>query len=198
MWDSVKEVLPLEESECEPSNFRIICRAVWDYMKSLPAYGSEAEAKKALWRTLVTTPYNSMSSGKLSMTDVLYYPTPRIISELSNPDYYDILQSWPDDYSAPCWMNQDYQDSFKDYRLREYRTIVVTSEGYIGQILYDGGVKPGDVICVLLGCNAPMILRPVESHYIVIGDIYVDGIMHGEAMKAYKQGKVALQTFKLR
>ena len=37
-------------------------------------------------------------------------------------------------------------------------------------------------ICVLLGCDMPMLLRPIaNSQYQVVGDCYVHGLMNGEA-----------------
>ncbi|CAG8961068.1 hypothetical protein HYFRA_00002610 [Hymenoscyphus fraxineus] len=38
----------------------------------------------------------------------------------------------------------------------------------------------GDFICLLMGCNYPVLLRRVASHYVLIGEIYVDRIMNGE------------------
>lgn len=46
----------------------------------------------------------------------------------------------------------------------------------------NGSPKKGDIICVLRGCRAPVILRRVWKHYQVIGDAYVYGFMRGEAL----------------
>lgn len=44
-------------------------------------------------------------------------------------------------------------------------------------------MQSGDLICILLGIEVPLILRPVQTGtYILIGDAYVYGIMHGEHM----------------
>jgi len=41
----------------------------------------------------------------------------------------------------------------------------------------------GDVVAVLFGGEVPYVLRRVSSRgYLVIGECYVDGIMHGEAL----------------
>jgi len=51
--------------------------------------------------------------------------------------------------------------------------------------------SPGDKICVLSGCEFPMLLRESQGRHTVIGCCYVDGIMHGEAMRQYTaQGSV--------
>lgn len=53
------------------------------------------------------------------------------------------------------------------------------------------------MVCVLLGCTVPMVLRPVADQDEVIGDIYFDGIMFGEALEALEMGAVDLQDFEL-
>jgi len=39
--------------------------------------------------------------------------------------------------------------------------------------------------------------RPVEEHFVLVGPVYVPGIMHGEAMTALQEKKVELQAFEL-
>ena len=76
------------------------------------------------------------------------------------------------------------------------RRLITTTKGYIG--LAPSGVKRGDKVCVLLGCHVPMILRAVHGHYQVIGDAYVHGMMHGEAVDGLESGTYALKDFDLR
>jgi hypothetical protein len=45
-------------------------------------------------------------------------------------------------------------------------------------------MQTGDVVCILFGCKVPYILRPVDGHYLLVGDAYIHGIMDGEAMAA--------------
>ena len=70
-------------------------------------------------------------------------------------------------------------------RVGLHRKLITTEKGYVGIALE--AVKQGDAIAVLLGCSMPMVLRkvvgtPDEDRYWVIGECYVHGIMHGEAM----------------
>ena len=47
------------------------------------------------------------------------------------------------------------------------------------------GANDGDLICVLYGCSVPVLLRGVEfqeNFYTLVGECYVDGLMHGEAL----------------
>jgi hypothetical protein len=73
--------------------------------------------------------------------------------------------------------------------------VVVTERGCIGQ--GTNICRVGDLLCVLLGCNLSVILRPVEKHYEFIGEAYLHGIMHGEAIQAMEEGKVQFESFEL-
>ena len=60
------------------------------------------------------------------------------------------------------------------------RSFIKTREGHIG--LAPQHAQSGDQICILLGCDLPMLLRPTsESQYQVVGPCYVHGLMNGEA-----------------
>jgi hypothetical protein len=56
-------------------------------------------------------------------------------------------------------------------------------------------VKIDDLVCVIMGCDVPLILRLVEIHFVLIRDYYVEGIMEGEAMEFVKNGKVEMREF---
>lgn len=61
------------------------------------------------------------------------------------------------------------------------RSLIVTTDGCPG--LAPENTKPGDKICVILGCPSPLILREeTPSHYAIVGECYVDGIMNGELL----------------
>jgi hypothetical protein len=60
-------------------------------------------------------------------------------------------------------------------------SLMKLDNGYLG--FGPSTVQPGDCLVVLLGCYAPMILRPQKNGaYIVIGKCYVQGLMNGEAL----------------
>jgi hypothetical protein len=64
------------------------------------------------------------------------------------------------------------------------------------------GISPdtsetGDLICVLLGCWMPVVLRPKDGHYVLLGEAYVHGYMYGEAMAELAEGKFQLQDFEI-
>lgn len=63
------------------------------------------------------------------------------------------------------------------------RCFCVTNEGRMG--LGTGFMAPNDEVVVPLGCSTPVLLRPEgnRGEYRFVGDIYVNGYMHGKAMK---------------
>ena len=65
------------------------------------------------------------------------------------------------------------------------RRIFRTHENYLGN--GPKNARPGDQVWILAGAKIPFVLRPQENgKYVVLGDAYVHGIMHGEAFE--KQG----------
>ena len=75
------------------------------------------------------------------------------------------------------------------------RRLFISWAGVVGLSPWNAAV--GDVICVLLGCRFPIILRPAEGKYILVGEAYVDGFMNGEAMALLEEGKFKLETFQI-
>ncbi|KAH8587973.1 heterokaryon incompatibility protein-domain-containing protein [Bisporella sp. PMI_857] len=80
-----------------------------------------------------------------------------------------------------------YSDSLKNAPPRYFVSVVVNHryiqarEGYIGFAPSEAQI--GDIICVFMGCTAPIVLRPAAvSSYEVVGESYVQGLMSGEAL----------------
>ena len=60
------------------------------------------------------------------------------------------------------------------------RSFFTTADGYIG--LAPIATKPDDEVCVLLGCQTPLVLRPCgDGFHKVVGECYIDGFMDGAA-----------------
>ncbi|CZR61815.1 uncharacterized protein PAC_11712 [Phialocephala subalpina] len=70
-----------------------------------------------------------------------------------------------------------------------------TAGGYLGL----GPVEPvpGDLLCVLNKCPFPVILRKVNSHYVLVGPCFVLGLMDGEAVGLIKNGEAQIQEFEI-
>jgi hypothetical protein len=75
------------------------------------------------------------------------------------------------------------------------RTLMLSEEGYIG--LAPSSTCVGDLICVLYGCHAPVILRRSKDFqtHTLIGDAYVHGLMDGEALQLVEKLPEKRQLF---
>jgi hypothetical protein len=62
------------------------------------------------------------------------------------------------------------------------RRIFRTRENYLGN--GPRSIRPGDQVWILAGTKIPSVLRPQENgKYVLVGDSYAHGIMHGEAFE---------------
>lgn len=80
-----------------------------------------------------------------------------------------------DDFLEFCYafLNAFYHDGLN-------RSIIMTQGGYVG--LAPKIAHQADCIVVFLGCQSPIILRPKgDEDYLVVGEVYVDGLMTAEA-----------------
>jgi hypothetical protein len=76
------------------------------------------------------------------------------------------------------------------------RSLIVTEHGNLG--LAPARAQPGDIVCVLFGCPAPLALRPKgENKYEVVGKCFVDGIMNDEAVFGELPGSVGYRPCRL-
>ena len=64
------------------------------------------------------------------------------------------------------------------------RRFFVTAAGYMG--LGPRCMQPEDIVVVLRGGLSPFVLRKKADGYWLIGEAYVQGIMHGEAVQMHK------------
>ncbi|KAK0721811.1 hypothetical protein B0T26DRAFT_627930, partial [Lasiosphaeria miniovina] len=40
--------------------------------------------------------------------------------------------------------------------------------------------KPGDLVTIMAGGDVPLVLRPYQGHYLLVGQAFVNGVMFGE------------------
>ena len=76
-----------------------------------------------------------------------------------------------------------------------YRRFFRTAQGYFG--LGPQYLMEGDLCCVLFGAKVPFILREVDRGYVLVGECYVQGIMHGEAVEMWRKGDSEVAEFEL-
>jgi Heterokaryon incompatibility protein (HET) len=82
-------------------------------------------------------------------------------------------------------LRRSYREHRNNFFVR-YRSLArtgrfaITDAGRLCLVLTD--VRPGDRICIIFGCRAPYVLRENGSGFLNIGETYIRGLMHGEAL----------------
>lgn len=75
------------------------------------------------------------------------------------------------------------------------RRFFLSKAGFVGAAPWNA--KEGDVVCVLLGCSYPVILRSEDDHYVLIGEAYIDDFMNGNAIDGLESGELVLEIFEI-
>lgn len=87
-------------------------------------------------------------------------------------DFWEALDYYKDPYARSC--------IYKFYWRRLFRT----TRSYLG--LGTCNMEPGDQIYIVQGASVPYIFRPISESpadgFKLIGEVYVHGIMYGEAV----------------
>lgn len=91
--------------------------------------------------------------------------------------------------------SEEFQGRFKDIVGSMERRLVKAEEGYVGMAPYR--VEKGDMVCVLFGCNIPVVLRKRGAGFVFIGECFIDGLTNGEAFNLLECGKLKLGDFPL-
>ena len=68
----------------------------------------------------------------------------------------------------------------------------LTTDNYIG--IGPSSAQPGDIVCKLKGCHFLVILRKEDTHFVLIGTCFVEGLRTPSSLV----GSSELQNFELR
>jgi hypothetical protein len=60
-----------------------------------------------------------------------------------------------------------------------FRGFFISKTGYMG--IGPLAAEEGDVLCILPGCNTPVLIQKRNGFYILVGECFVWGLMNGEA-----------------
>ncbi|CAN9214094.1 unnamed protein product [Alternaria alternata] len=105
----------------------------------------------------------------------------RIPNDRQSPLLKDLKTRWSDAVTQDQTPREKSLISPRTIERLHGASLIELDNGYLG--FGPSTARPGDCLVVLLGCYAPMILRPQENGaYIVIGQCYVQGLMDGEAL----------------
>lgn len=106
-----------------------------------------------------------------------------------NPNSPDVTSTKSSTWRDSAFLNQVLNSIWT------HRRLLTTTNGSIGQGSH--GSQHGDMVCILLGCPVPMVLRRVDDHCILLGEAYFHGIMFGETLRGLENGSVHLEEFEL-
>lgn len=71
------------------------------------------------------------------------------------------------------------------------RSLFRTGKGYLG--IGAQSLCPSDEVWLLAGASVPFILRPCQDEsYKLVGEAYLHGVMHGEALEWGREGQCVL------
>ncbi len=93
-------------------------------------------------------------------------------------------------------MEKDYRAMVSSATLRMHGKRITMSAQQRLPCLAPLDTVKDDFICILFGCNVPVILRRFESTYWLVGEAYVHGIMNGETVE-YANTKYIVEEFML-
>ena len=79
----------------------------------------------------------------------------------------------------------------------EFRRFLITKKKSMG--IGPQAMQSGDIICILFGGHTPFVLRPRpdSEHCVLIGECYIHGWMHGEAIEKWRHGLLQSEYFTL-
>ena len=100
--------------------------------------------------------------------------------------------------SGPKSVPVNHRETYvaRSRQLRYDMTCFHTEKGYIG--FGPLTTEAGDLVCVLEGHKAPVLLYACGSHYHLVGDCDVVGIMNGEILEAVTRGEAELTEIEVR
>ena len=148
----------------------------------------------ALWKATMAklTPSNEIETSQLSaVCDTLCAGSFRhamIPIREDLPHFKSVMQTFKAVMVTGALLSGDV-DSTNEWRkygdrvrpVCRNRNFFVTTEGSVG--IGPPAARPGDIVCVLLGCYSTILLRQTnDNNYQVVGQSYVSGVHAGEAL----------------
>jgi hypothetical protein len=138
--------------------------------KQMVPYPTQEDRIDVLWRTLIQDADHDEHTASPSLRDT-YLAWRRYLDQAQHEK--DLITSH--DVSA-------FSRHVASNGLFYDHTLCVTAGGYLALISL--GLSPGDQICVLSGGHMPFAIRACGAeNYLLLAQVYVHGLMEGEAMK---------------
>lgn len=165
------------------------------YLPYNPKYGAPKTMKEAIWRTLIGNQIFQITEPAPEYCSRLF--DGYIDAVLGRTGHFRIPEGADTTPEKEVSLFLKFVDKMDTVLYR--RSVFSTSDGWIG--VGPDSMRAGDIIVLLSGGDVPHVLRlcGCGDHYELIGECYVEGIMHGEMMTALqKESGVEGKLFRIR
>jgi hypothetical protein len=156
----------------------------------LKRYGSKSYGQKAFEKTLTADRLLILNVGykvsRLAHNESVLDVISRGIPDEFEPDQSSDRREYLWSKHIALWYEGTLQ----------HRTVAVLKEGYMA--LVPRLARVDDIVCILFGCDTPVVLRPNGDGFEFIGECFIHGIMDGELIKEYEEGSIQLTEFVIR
>jgi hypothetical protein len=182
------------------------------------AYGSDIRIRRVLWRTLVAERDGSDDFASYEFERILDIPWGMFDpSENDMPLLYITFEDFRTKNKTFKICGLEFYTYFASANgtmprlsvkqrkkfiervtsMMTRRRLMTTIKGYLG--IAPKSARQGDVICILLGCEFPVVLRPLADRdsFDLVGGCFVTGLMEGEAIAWLWKVECQLQSFKI-
>lgn len=76
------------------------------------------------------------------------------------------------------------------------RRCFITKKGRVG--VGCTSLAKGDTVAVIFGAGTPHLLRRYKEEWLFVGDCYLDGVMEGQSIEAWREGELEERRFVIR
>ncbi|KAI1362067.1 heterokaryon incompatibility protein-domain-containing protein [Xylaria arbuscula] len=151
--------------------------AVSDELRKILSLGLQAAPAKhyKTGETATEAIYRTLGVGEFSDS---YYPPSTSVPGYQ--DYFSVIKDLSQDEVSR--FTRSYADSISQFA--RGRCFFTTEEGHIGMAA--SSAQTGDIVCDILGCDIPLLLRPIvkgpNKCYQLVSHCYIHGLMGHEAI----------------
>ena len=75
------------------------------------------------------------------------------------------------------------------------RRCFITKKGRVG--VGSSSLRKGDTVAVIFGAGTPHLLRQYKNDWLFVGDCYLDGVMEGQSIEAWRRGETEEKRFSI-
>jgi len=156
----------------------------WRQRESPGIYGTNEAAKEAHWQSLTAL------KVRFAPTITAFLPRGDMKGRGHTFKEWSVeFEDWIVNSTLHNQLLQNFVGTMKG------RKTMIGKKGYV--IAAPKPALNGDLVCILLGRDVPVVLQKHAGSYRLVGECYCSGIMKGKMMEALDAGTADLVEFKL-